>query len=97
MLAVCWLGLAFGAATSLSNELASPLEPDSITRIPSLILDVGWTWAVLAVLAGWLASAPRRAAAAGVLVLVAATAAYFVVDSIARDEPLGSCVPEILR
>ena len=104
-LAICGLGVAFGAATSLSNWFASQFDPDSIARIPSLILDAGWTWAALGVLAGWLAAAPRsgtaagvlRSAAAGVLVLVAATAAYFGVDSVARDEPFTSYMPEILR
>jgi hypothetical protein len=89
--------MGFGAATSLSNRLASPSEADSVTRIPSLVLDAGWTWAALGVLAGWLASTPRRGAAAGVLVLISATAAYFGVDAMLRDEPLASYRPEILR
>jgi len=63
-LAICGLGVAFGAATSLSNWLASQFDSDSIARIPSLILDAGWTWAALGVLAGWLAAAPRSSTAA---------------------------------
>ena len=105
LLAVCGLGVAFGAATSLSNWLGSQFDADSIARIPSLILDAGWTWAAFGILAGWLASAPRpssaprflHAALASALGLIAATVAYFGVDAIVRDEPLGSYTAEMVR
>ncbi|MBL7253069.1 DUF6518 family protein [Paractinoplanes lichenicola] len=58
-----------------------------VAEFASLILDAGWVWAALAVLAGWLAS--RRVqpvaglawgAAAGGLSLLCATAAYYGTD-----------------
>jgi len=97
LLAACALGAAFGAATSLSNGLASPFEPDSYARLPSLILDAGWAWAALAVAAGLRADAPARGAALGVAALLAATTVYYGTDSMVRDEPLAWYWPELLR
>lgn len=91
------LGAGFGAATSLSNGFASPFEPDSFARVASLVLDAGWAWAGLAVVAGWLAGAPARGAVAGALALIAATSAYFGMDSIIREEPFAWYWPELLR
>ena len=63
----------------------------------SLLLDVGWAWAAVAVAAGWLAGSGviGRGAAAGAVSLMAATAAYFVMDSLLRDEPLAGYVGEV--
>ncbi|GAA0987108.1 hypothetical protein GCM10009555_065800 [Acrocarpospora macrocephala] len=62
----------------------------SVAEIVSLLLDSGWAWAGLAVAVGWLVTRgveSRRAAlaqgaAAGALALLAATAAYSVVDTL---------------
>ncbi|MFC6079779.1 hypothetical protein [Sphaerisporangium aureirubrum] len=63
----------------------------SIAEIISVLLDSGWAWAGLAVAVGWLVTRARVSrpaalaqggAVAGVLALLAATAAYGVVDAI---------------
>ena len=75
------IGVAFGAVTSLVNnvpgmlgEVGMPREEQStatwIAEFTSKMLDSGWAWAALAVLVGWLAGrdpALYRAAAAGAL------------------------------
>jgi hypothetical protein len=78
------IGAGYGAATSLSNAAVAPPSPDSLARVPSLILDAGWAWAAVAVLAGWLAGAPVRAAAAGASALLAGTVVYYAMDSVLR-------------
>ncbi|TMR21482.1 hypothetical protein ETD86_14995 [Nonomuraea turkmeniaca] len=69
----------------------------SIAEIMSLLLDSGWAWAGLAVAAGWLVTRARESrprtlaqggAAAGALALLAATAAYSIVDSIRSGEQI---------
>ncbi|MEV8601583.1 hypothetical protein AB0465_17080 [Streptomyces griseoviridis] len=55
-------GAVFGAATSLANALSSPYSrlgapltgtvPGRTAKVLSLLLDAGWSWAALAVLAG---------------------------------------------
>jgi hypothetical protein len=90
------LGAGFGAATSLSNRIVTPFDSDSLARVPSLVLDAGWAWAGLAVVAGWLAGAPARGAVAGAVALLAATTVYYVTDSVARDEPFARYGPELL-
>lgn len=103
-------GAVFGAATSLANAVAH-LSVDlesreattsgwSIIEIVSVLLDSGWAWAGLAVLAGFLATRAKqsglgaraltRGAVAGVVTLLAATAAYYAVDTVVHDVPLGS-------
>jgi hypothetical protein len=95
------LGAGFGAVTSLVNDVSSPYGVvgtrlvkagwawvSKVAEVPSLLLDVGWAWAGLAVAVGWLAGARVRGAAAGVLALIAATAAYACMDSVLREEPL---------
>ncbi|WP_245658233.1 hypothetical protein [Microtetraspora malaysiensis] len=62
----------------------------SIAEIMSVLLDSGWAWAGLAVAVGWLVTRARasrpsalaQGAAAGALALLAATAAYGIVDGI---------------
>jgi hypothetical protein len=69
-------------------------------RVPefaSLLLGVGWAWAGLAVAAGWLAGACARGAIAGVLALIATTAAYYCMDSALRREALDLYLGEMLR
>jgi hypothetical protein len=97
VLGACALGSGFGAATSLSNGFDSQVEPDSFARVASLVLDAGWAWAALAVVAGWLAAAPARGALAGVVALLAATTAYYATDSIIGDDALGWYGPELVR
>ena len=96
------LGAGFGAATSLVNDLSSPYGElggrlgragwpwvTEVAEVGSLLLDVGWAWAAVAVAAGWLVGAGEigRGAAAGAVSLMAATAAYFVMDSLLREDP----------
>ena len=103
------LGAGFGAATSLVNDLSSPYGElggrlvrarwtwvTDVAEVGSLLLDVGWAWAALAVAAGWLvgAGAIGRGAAAGAVSLIAATAAYFVTDSVLREEPFAGYAGE---
>ena len=97
LLAVCGLGVVFGAATSLSNWLGSQFDADSIARIPSLILDAGWTWAAFGLADGSRPRLGRVPPLASALGLIAATVAYFGVDAIVRDEPLGSYTAELVR
>ncbi|RVX41053.1 hypothetical protein EDD27_3510 [Nonomuraea polychroma] len=63
----------------------------SIAEIMSVLLDSGWAWAGLAVAVGWLVTRARESspaalalggATAGALVLLAATVAYSIVDTI---------------
>ncbi|MFC7585057.1 hypothetical protein ACFQYP_15955 [Nonomuraea antimicrobica] len=62
----------------------------SVAEIMSVVLDSGWAWAGLAVVVGWLVTrsgellpvASARGAGAGVLALLAAVAAYSVVDTV---------------
>lgn len=78
--------------TSLSNAGDSQLAV-----VTSIILDVGWAWAGLAVAAGWLVGRPARGALAGVSALLAATTAYYALDSVLRDEPFSLYWPELQR
>jgi hypothetical protein len=96
-LGACALGSGFGAATALSNGFDSQVEPDSFARVASLVLDAGWAWAGLAVVAGWLAATPARGSVAGVLALLAATTVYYGTDSIIGDDPLAWYWPELTR
>ena len=103
------LGAGFGAATSLVNDLSSPYGKlggglvrggwtwvSDVAEVGSLLLDVGWAWAAVAVAAGWLggAGAVGRGAVAGMVSLMAATAAYFVMDSLLREESVTGYVGE---
>jgi hypothetical protein len=97
------VGAAFGAVTSLVNALShsfADLESRayttggwSVAEIMSVLLDSGWAWAGLAVAVGALvtnAVAPARGAAAGALALIAATAAYSVMETVRGGGPLAS-------
>ena len=86
------LGAGFGATASLSNSGASQLAV-----VVSILLGAGWAWAALAVTSGWLAGPPDRAALAGVVSLLAATTAYYALDSVLRDEPFGLYQQELQR
>ncbi|HEV7639698.1 MAG TPA: hypothetical protein VGO39_02380 [Gaiellaceae bacterium] len=99
------LGAGFGGVVSLSNDVASPfgvigarIESTSwasAAEVASLVLDAGWAWAGLAVAAGWVAGARGPGAVAGVLVLIAAAAGYYGLDSILRHEPFAGYWPEL--
>ncbi|MEU7729629.1 hypothetical protein AB0B78_30990 [Streptomyces sp. NPDC040724] len=92
------VGTGFGAATSLVNALSSPYSElgapivgtvwAGASKVLSLLMDAGWSWAALAVATGWLARTWVRGALAGATALIAATAAYYVMDAFARQEPL---------
>ncbi|WPW27146.1 hypothetical protein P6B95_06870 [Streptomyces atratus] len=100
------IGAGFGAATSLTNALSSPYSTlgaplagtvwASTAKVLSLLVGLGWAWAALAVAMGWLAKTWTRGAMAAVLALVAATAAYYPMDALVRDEPLAGYWPEML-
>ncbi len=89
------VGGVFGAATSLVNDVCSPYGTigsrivgsawawaAEIAEVASLLIGQGWAWAGLAVALGWLAGTGARGAVAGVLSLVAATTAYYGMDSV---------------
>jgi hypothetical protein len=95
------LGGFFGALSSVINAVSSPFETvgrgltdsgwgwiRSVAELASLILDVGWAWAGLAVAVGWWSGTRLRGAVAGVLALVSATGVYYWLDSAILDEPL---------
>ncbi|MFF5210152.1 hypothetical protein [Streptosporangium sp. NPDC000396] len=103
------LGAGFGAVTSFVNDVSSPYGEaggrlvnagwawvTEVAGVASLLLDAGWAWAALAVAAGWLAGALARGAVAGAVALAAATAAYYCMDSLLREEPLVSYREETL-
>lgn len=84
-------GTLFGATTSLVNALSSPYADlgtplvgtvwASAAKVLSLLMDAGWSWAVLAVAMGWVGGRPARGALLGVLALTAATGAYSMTDA----------------
>jgi hypothetical protein len=94
MFATVAVGAAFGAGTSLINNVPAMLgevgrahSDDSaatwIAIFLSLILDSGWAWAALGFVLGWLTGTPTRlviAAVAGATGLLMATASYYVTD-----------------
>ena len=84
------LGAGFRAAVSLINDLSSPYGElggrlagagwtavTNVAEVGSLVVDVGWAWAAVAVASGWLAGAIVRGAVAGAVSLMSATAAYY--------------------
>lgn len=91
------VGGVFGAATSLVNDVSSPYGTIGsqivdtrlmwVAEVASKLLDSGWAWAGLAIAAGWLADTSVRGAFAGALALIAATFAYFVMDSVLWGGP----------
>jgi hypothetical protein len=94
------VGMALGAVDSVVNHVPIWLGEVGVARagrsgwaqaaeFASLILDAGWAWAAVAVLAGWLVSrhvgfglGTFRGVVAGGLALVFATAAYYGMDVI---------------
>lgn len=103
------LGAGFGALTSLINDVSSPYRPigsrvvnaggtwvAKVAEVASLLLDIGWAWAGVAVAVGWLAGTRLRGSIAGVLALLAATTAYYCVDGLLLREPLAWHGPEIV-
>jgi hypothetical protein len=98
------VGGGFGTITSLINDISSPYGmiggqiADTgwswilgAAEVVSRLVGVGWAWAALAVVMGYFAG--RRgssvwAAAAAILTLLAATTAYYGMDSIFREESL---------
>ena len=100
------LGVGFGATNSLVNAISNhyaDLESRIATtsgakplEIVATLLDSGWAWAGFAVAVGWLVARGggrtllAQAALAGAVALLAATAAYSVVDTIRGGGPLSS-------
>ncbi|MEV4752895.1 hypothetical protein ACFQVD_09125 [Streptosporangium amethystogenes subsp. fukuiense] len=83
------LGAGFGALTSLVKDASlGGVWVMRIAEVARLLLDVGWSWAALAVAAGWLAGTRTRGVAAGVLALTAATTVYYCTESTLRGLPL---------
>ncbi|MET8118396.1 DUF6518 family protein [Micromonospora sp. NPDC005189] len=94
------MGTALGAVDSAVNHVpiwlgevgtarADRSAWSQVAEFASLVLDAGWAWAAVAVLAGWLVSRRMgpaagmvRGAAAGALALVFATTVYYGMDVI---------------
>lgn len=97
---VAWaiVGSGFGAAVSLINALSSEYLPigaplagtltQSVLKVLSLIVGVGWAWAALAVGIGWAVGKIVRGGLAGAVSLASATLAYYLADGALRGEPL---------
>jgi hypothetical protein len=77
------LGAAVGLASSLANASTLPAA-----RFAGYVLNAGWTWAAVAVAAGWFVGTRARGAGAGVLALFTTTTAYYGMDSVLRGESL---------
>ena len=102
------LGAGFGASVSLVNDVSSPYGElggrlvaagwrpvTNVAEVGSLVLDVGWAWAAVAVAAGWLAGGSiARGAAAGAVALLGATTAYYLMDAVLRDESAAGYLAE---
>lgn len=100
------LGAGFGAVTSLANALSgefADLESRehttggwSVPEIVSVVLDSGWAWAGLAICAGWLLTRTSRSlvhgAVVGPVALLAAVAAYALVDTARSGAPLSDWI-----
>lgn len=98
------VGGGFGATTSLINDISSPYGmiggqiADTgwawtlrVAEVVSRLVGVGWAWAALAIVMGYLAGkggSGVRSVVAAVLTLLAATTAYYGMDSILREESL---------
>ncbi|PRY12542.1 hypothetical protein CLV37_110102 [Kineococcus rhizosphaerae] len=95
-------GAAFGAFDSVVNRVSSVTDPAAITtaqqvaRFLSYLLDAGWAWAALAVLAGWWARTWLLGAAAGWVSVSGAVLAYYLTDAQVRGESFSSYVGEVL-
>ena len=94
------LGAGFGTTVSLVNDVSSPYGElggrlvsagwtgvTDVAEVGSLVVDVGWAWAAVAVAAGWQAGAIAVGAVAGVVSLTSATAAYYLMDSVDATNP----------
>ncbi|WP_285590455.1 hypothetical protein [Herbidospora sp. NBRC 101105] len=99
-------GALTSLANALSHSSAA-LESEeystsgwSVPEIVSLVLDSGWAWAGLAIVIGWLLTrenpggraALARGAVAGPVALVAAVAAYALVDTARSGAPLSDWI-----
>ncbi|WP_432513382.1 hypothetical protein [Kineococcus sp. SYSU DK001] len=82
MILVLVVAVAFGALNALLDSAPGPLHP------AGLVLNAGFAWAGLAVLAGALLRTPARAAVGGWLSGTAGLACFYVVDAAVRDVPL---------
>lgn len=80
------VGAAFGASTSMSNQFETPL---------TFVLNAGWAWLAVMVLAGWIACTVPVAAVAGVLAATSAVLAYYIADSLFSVGPLAESLPEV--
>ncbi|MBB2901609.1 hypothetical protein FHR75_002424 [Kineococcus radiotolerans] len=78
-LVVLALATGFGALNAALDLSSSPEA-----RFGGSLLNAGWAWAGLAVLAGALVRTPRRAAAAGWLATSAALLAFALADALLR-------------
>ncbi|WP_049821353.1 DUF6518 family protein [Kineococcus radiotolerans] len=95
-------GAAFGVLDSLVNHGSFVADPATITagqqvaRFSSYLLNAGWAWAALPVLAGWWATTRLMGAVAGWVSVSAAVVAYYVSDSLVRDEPFSYYTAEMV-
>jgi len=104
MLTSVALGLALGATDSAVNHVAVWRDETGLARsgrtpltqaaeFLSFLLDTGWAWAALAVLAGWLVARRRGGgitvpALAGCVALAAATVADYGLNALFDDAAL---------
>ncbi|NKX54492.1 hypothetical protein [Arthrobacter mobilis] len=101
------VGAGVGVAASVANAAAAPsgllagMVAEAgrpllqVASAAAVVADAGWVWAGAAVAAGWLVGTRAAGAAAGVLALVAATAAYYGMDSLLYRVPLGALWREL--
>ncbi|NAZ74736.1 hypothetical protein GTQ99_04765 [Kineococcus sp. T13] len=95
-------GAAFGALDSVVNHVSSITDPAALTtgqqvaRFLSYLLNAGWAWAALAVLAGWWVRTWLLGAAAGWVSVSGAVLAYYVTDARVRGESFSSYGGEVL-
>lgn len=98
LLVAVLLGAAYGAVTSLLNDLSSEYgdlgstlagtSGQSLLKVLSTMAGAGWAWAALAVAVGWYTGTRRWGAAAGGLALAVAATAYYSLDNLLRSEPI---------
>lgn len=83
-------GFAFGAATSLVNAVGGPFLAQ--------FLGMGWSWAAVGVVIGWLAQTRRSALIGATGALLAAVLAYYALDlALGVYETRDSTDPAVLR
>lgn len=81
------VGVALGAAASISNRFESPA---------TFLLNAGWAWAALPVAVGWIVGFVKLAVFAAPLAGFSAVLAYYLSDSILGGTPLSFYATDIV-